>query len=282
MKKRLFALVLALCLCLCGLLSGCTEKSAFEVINTAVKNTEALDSMAAEMKMDLHMAMEGITMDIPITMNMQASGLKGNELKMYTDMSTSMLGQDVKMALYQEGSWVYISANGMNYKMSAEDAKEEYDFADDMDAMVQELPEELLKDVKLTTNKDGSQSVTLSVDGETFSKLYKDYINDVNSSAQLGEGDVTISNAVITITVKDGYILTYAMDFDMSVKVETITSTVKAKTTITYKDPGKAVTITPMEGYQDFEEMPQIDEDLDLGDEDLDLDLDLDFGDMEF
>jgi hypothetical protein len=34
------------------------------------------------------------------------------------------------------------------------------------------------------------------------------------------------------------------------------------------------VTVTPMEGYQDFEEMPQIDED-------LDLDLDLDFGDLE-
>ena len=283
MKKRLFSLVLALCLlCCCGMLSGCTEKSAAEVINTAVKNSEALDAIAAEMKLDMHMAMEGITMDIPMTMDIKATDLKKEKPTMYTKMTTSLVGQAVEMEMYQEGDWMYIATDGMNYKMNAAEAAEEYDFSDDMDAMVQELPEELLKDVKLTKNEDGSQSVTVSIDGKKFSELYDDYIEDVNASADIEVGTPTIDNAVVTITVKDGYVTVYAMDFDMTVTVEEISSTVKVKATITYKEPGKAVTVTPMEGYQDFEEMTV--PDMDFSDEDLDMDfsdedLDMDFSD---
>ncbi len=288
MKKRLFSLVLALCLlCSLGMLSGCTEKSAAKIINTAVKNSEALDAIAAEMKLDMHMAMEGITMDIPMTMDIKAIDLKKEKPTMYTKMTTSLVGQAVEMEMYQEGDWMYISTDGINYKMNAAEAAEEYDFSDDMDAMVQELPEELLKDVKLTKNEDGSQSVTVSIDGKKFSELYDDYIEDVNASADIEVGTPTIDNAVVTITVKDDYVTVYAMAFDMTVTVEEISSTVEVKATVTYKEPGKAVTITPMEGYQDFEEMPQIDEDLDFGDADLDLNfddttLDLDFGDIAF
>ena len=43
--------------------------------------------------------------------------------------------------------------------------------------------------------------------------------------------------------------------FTMDMTVEGVSTTVEAKATVTYENPGQPVTVTPPEGYQDFEEI---------------------------
>lgn len=257
MKKRIVSLVLALCiLCVGGLFTSCNQINTFGVIVQAMEKTKAMDSMAAEMKMQMDMEMEGMSLSIPVTADIKATGLDSDKPIMYTNMSMSMLGQTVDMEMYMEDGWAYIDAMGMQYKTNATEEISQYDYKDDIDAMLQEIPEELLKDAEFVENDDGSKTVFISISNEQFAEIYDDYIDSVNETAGTSVvEDMTISDAVVTITVADEYISVYDMKFTMTMNVEGVSTTTKVTASVTYENPGQEVTITPPEGYQDYEEM---------------------------
>lgn len=266
MKKKLIALLLALTvLCTGVLLTACgggekapdpvVEKSVAEVLNDAMKKTQALESMSAEMKMEMNMAAEGITMSIPISAKIKAKDIKSDNPVMSIAMTMSMFGESIDIEMYQEGQWAYVVMGDMKYKANAKDMEGKFDYADSINDIMKEIPEDLLKDVELVKAEDGSQIATIVFPGEKFAEIYDDLIESVNSETGTEMGEVKISDAVVKTTVANGYITAYDIAFTMDMTVEDMKSTTEAKMTVTYENPGQSVTVTPPEGYQDFEEM---------------------------
>lgn len=268
MKKRLISLLLALTILCTGVLfTGCGNenvpeetkaKTAFEIINEAVQKTEDLESMAAQMKMEMNMAAEGMTISVPMTIKLKAKDMKSDDPVISMVVSMSMLGQNIDIELYQEDQWAYMVMGDMKYKTSAKDMESEYDYAESADDMLQKIPEELLKDVQLVKAEDGSQSVTIAFPEEKFAEIYDDFIESVKSDdTEADIGEVKISDAVVKITIANGYVTVYDLAFTMEVTVEGVSSSTEVKATLTFEDPGQEVTITPPEGYQEFEEMDE-------------------------
>lgn len=265
MKKRLISLLLALAVLWSGILfTGCgnenapdkvKEKSTFEVISDALKKTENLESMAAEMKMEMNMAAEGMTMSIPMTIKLKGKDMKTDNPVISMVVSMTMLGQSIDIEMYQEGQWAYMVMGDMKYKANAKDMESEYDYTESVDEMLQQIPEELLKDVELVKAEDGSQSVTIPFPADKFAEIYDDFIESVNSETEVDVGEMKITDSVVKLTIANGYVSVYDVAFTMEMTVEGVTSSTEAKVTLTYENPGQEVTITPPEGYQEFEEI---------------------------
>lgn len=264
MKRRMIALLLALTLLCTGVLfTGCgngTEpevvkgQTAFEVINAALEKTENLDSMAAQMKMEINMTAAGLSLSIPITMNLKGKGMKSTNPIISTDVSMSIFGQSMEFELYQEGGWTYMVMGDMKYKAPVSDETDDMDYAESFDEILKKIPESVLKDVELVKAADGSQTATISFPAELFAEVYEEFVESVNSETGTDAEEMQISDAVVKITVADGYITVYDLSFKMGMTVEGVSTSAEAKATITYDNPGKDVTITSPEGYQSFEE----------------------------
>lgn len=266
MKKRIVALLLVLVvLCTGVVMTACggsdvppetvAKKSVADLINDAMEKTSALDEMSAVMKMEFNMAMEGMTLSIPITVDMKAKDMMSENVTMSMVMNMALLGQEIEMEMYQEGQWAYVVMGDMKYKSSVEDVGDELDYTDTVNDMLVEIPEELLNDLELVMEADGSQSLTISFSDEKFSEIYNDLIQAMNAEAGMEMGELKISDAVVKVTVADGYVTVCDISFTMEVTAEGVTTTMDAKASVTYENPGQPVTITPPEGYQDFEEI---------------------------
>lgn len=250
MKKRVLSFVVAL-LVLCSLLTGCGQQSTAEVLEAALEKTEALDSVSAQMKIEMEMEAEGISMSIPMTIDLKCKNATSENPIIWAKLATEMFGQSVEIEVYQEDQWVYMVAGDMKYKTKSEDATDEFDYSDDI---LQELPEELLEGVELVKNDDGSQSATVSIPGEMFTEVYGDLVESILSDDSVELSQIKISDAVVKITVDKEYVAAYDLSFVMEMTSDGVEVKTEAKASITFDDPGGAVEITPPEGYKDFEE----------------------------
>lgn len=257
MKKKIVSLLLTLCMLVTlGALASCGEKSAAEIVNAALEKTNALDSYAADMALDISMSVSGVTMDIPMNIEMKAAGIKSGAPVISAAMTMEMLGISVAMDIYSDGEWMYIDALGEKYKMSMADASGEYDYTEYMDSMLVALPEDMLADKELIKNEDGSQSITIEIPSETFTELYGDLVTQMNStSTGAALEDISITDAVVTITVADEYVKSYDISFGMTMNVSGTETTAEAKAVLTIKDPGTDVTVTAPEGLEDYAEI---------------------------
>ena len=266
MMKRVISLLLALTVLCTGLvLTGCGNgdapeetkaKTAFEIINEALQKTQDLESTDAKIEMEMTMGAEGFTMTIPMTIEIKGKDMKSEKPVLSTVISMSMLGQNIAFEFYQEDEWAYMVMDDLKYKLSAKDLTDELTYAENADYMMQEIPEELLKDVQPVVAADGSQSFTVNFPEESFGKIFDELIESVGSNMGTDIEDAKISDAVATITVANGYVTVYDIAFAMEMTTEGVSTTAEVKATCTYNNPGQPVTVTPPEGYQNFEEVP--------------------------
>jgi lipoprotein len=264
MKKfTAIALVLVMLVSLFALTS-CEEKklTAYSLVSDAVAKMETLDSFEADMEIKMGVETMGVSMDVPMQYNVKAAGLKGDNPVTFSTVSMTMMGMTMKTEAYTEGEWCYITAFGQNMKMKAGENTEEYDGYADIESVIKELPEDILSDVEITENSDGTKTVSVAVSDEKFAEIYKSFVDEMSASAAEGEevSEVSVTNAKVTVTVdKNGYISVYGISFDMNLKAESEGMSLEMKASvdmnIAFKNPGTAVTITPPAGYQDFEEV---------------------------
>ena len=165
------------------------------------------------------------------------------------------MGQKIETESYMDGEYVYVVTDGEGYKTTLEEAEGEYDYSEELNENFQKLPEDLLKDIELVKGEDGSYSVTVNIPNETFKEIYGDLLDEV-SEASLGEvfDGLTISDCVVTVTVKDDYATNYDLSFKMVMEVEGMEVTADVTADYEIVNPGKSVTITPPQGYENFEE----------------------------
>lgn len=258
LMKKIISLILALSL-MCCVLSACGGQTPQQLVSAAMEKTTALDAMDAVMEMSVSMEMNDLSMTVPMTYEIQATDMQSDNPKMLIGLTMKLdiagFATDVDMDIYSADGWAYIASNGSGYKVKATAMEGQLGADASTDMIMQMLPEELLKDAESQKNDDGSQTVTVNIDGETFSKLYEELINSLNSTTGTSVTSLTISDAVVKITVKDGYVSVYDMDFTMNMDVAGTAVKADASASVTYKNPGKDVTITPPAGYEDFPEM---------------------------
>lgn len=256
MKKITSLLLVILSLFMVLSLASCNQASTSEVISSAIENTNALKEYEAKMDITLDMAMDGMTMSIPMNVVTKVKDADKENPIVSATTTTKMLGQEMTVETYMDNEYVYVAEDGEGYKMSLEDAMGEYDYASDVEDMIKDLPEDLIKDIQMVKNDDGSATLTVNIPNETFKQIFNDFVSDMNDASMgVSVDEIEISDCKVVITVKDDYIKNYDISFKMAMDVEGMStnSTVSAK--MEFVNPGNSVTVTPPDGYQDFEDI---------------------------
>ncbi len=250
--KKIVSLFLVVCLLLSMTLVFTSCQNAAKTVDKALEKTAELESYAAQINMKITMTGAGITTTIPMTIKMKVEDAKSENPKAEADMSMEMFGETVEVKYYISGDWAYFVADGNNYKMKLDDAGVDSDYSEDM---MKKLPEDLLKDVKVVKNDDKSKIVTVAIPDETFNELFDDLLDTMTDSMGVNATGLTISDAVVQIIVKDGYVQTYGVDFSIAMTVEGVSFTATAECEMVYENPGEAVTVTLPTGYENFREV---------------------------
>lgn len=259
MKKAL-SVLLAVCMLFAVVTaSGCTLSTA-KTIDDAIKKTEALEDIDVTFFMELSMDM-GISITVPVTVNMKAKNIKSENPIISADMVIPMMGIEFKTGIYQEQDMLYITADDMSYKMKVEESDGEYDYIGDINNVINDIPEDLLENIELASNDDGSKTATISIDEARFKELFKDLIKDsaedtvVDDDGSIVDNvmdNITIKDATVKITVKNGYVSVYEISYSMTVSTILGDTSASVKTSVTYNNPGETVEITPPNDYKNF------------------------------
>lgn len=250
--------VVVLIFCLLFSLTSCgvvDQATAYNLVKSAVEKTDALDSVALTLDLDMELSMTGETMQIPMKCDVLASGLQSDEPVASCQMTSTVLGQTIAAELYADKEYLYLDQMGQKIKIATEsDQASAYEPIDAVKGMFKALPKDVLKDVGIVANDDGSKSVTVKLSGEVFEQIYSDFSKELigNALTQQYEGaeiSFDASDAQVAITVTDsGYIGRYELAFTMNYTVvltgQPISQTVDATVKAEFIDPGKPVTVT--------------------------------------
>jgi hypothetical protein len=105
-------------------------------------------------------------------------------------------------------------------------------------------------------NADGSRTVTVAVDKEVFDEIFTDAMAMVEEMTQLDANmSAELRDTAIEYTIKGGYVIAMTLKYGFDMTIEGTKMTMDIDMTMEIIDPGKPVTITPPEGYEDFEDI---------------------------
>ena len=279
-NKRIIALI-ALLAAFCLILGACSssdikKQNAYQLVKGAVEKTSKLDSYKIEMQVTTTSDFLGEKLETPISFIMDVEGATGNALKAIGTMSMSALGIEIQAGMYMENGIMYLNVENQKIKLdaSSESAKS-YQFADIEENLIKTIPEDVLKNVQVQDNSDGSRTVAVNIDSQKFSEIYNELIREYTNEeayAQLVEDlktEITVKDAAVSITVlSSGYIGNYDIKFDMDVKMSSKTASIEMTTPISidakvrFVEPGTKVTVTApsdLNEYVDISEMTDID-----------------------
>ncbi len=237
-----------------------TAKQLEKQLSDALDKLNALEELDCKYVITAEYLMDGVTMTMPITMIMKGKNLTSADPIMYTDVSFSMMGNSFAMTQYHEDGWDYTVMDGETYKMQSEAGLDEDEEL--MDGLMTDLEgTEILDMTKLTykNNADGSRTVTTEIDGEKFQEVFAEAMEFMDEYAAMGENtNVEIRDASISFTIKNGYVISYTMQYTMDLLIDGTEAVCNMEGTVEVFNPGQPVTITPPEGYLDFEDISDL------------------------
>ncbi len=215
--------------------------SVGQTVNDAITKTDALTYVSADISIDMVMNMMGMEIPASITATIAGDYSDTENPIVKTTMKYDALGVVSEEISYTADGWEYIVSDGDSYKL-------ESDPDNDGANLVDPLPLSVFEGAEFTQNDDGSLTVTVVVPAEEFNNVSLGLAESISD----GMGDITDMTA--TFTVKDGYLTGYELAMTMSTVSEGVTMDTEMTITITFTILGEKITITPPEGYQDFEE----------------------------
>jgi hypothetical protein len=251
--KRIVALTLCIIMVCVSFVSCALKNDPYTVVNTAIKNTNALNDVAATMDIEMEMDLLAIKVSVPLSFDIKIKNAKSENPLMSMELAMEMLGQSIEAQFYTEDGVSYVYLNGEGYQTTDTPKPTSIDLG----SVTKELEKELFTDAVLVDEGDGLQSVELIIPEEMFESVYGDFISALNSTTGSEATEFSLSNTKVKIYVKDKYIAKYKMSFDMDMEVEGVKAKTGAEATITFSDPKSEVVITPPEGYKEFPSMNQ-------------------------
>lgn len=257
--------ITALALCVLMVLSAfaftscAKEPTAYELVYEAMEKMSALDSLELEQKMDMKMDMMGMTMDVPMSVKIKGKHIKSDSPILRADMTTTMMETSVDSVVYIESGYVFLTSLSDSYKMKLADVEQEYNVLEDLTSVFRCPAESVFEGVEIIKNDDGTRTVSLALTQEDYFAAYGDH--SATLLGELGlEGNASFTDIKIDITVnKEGYLCGFKMSCGIAVTVTEMGMDIPVTATVAidskYYNFGANVTITPPEGYQDFEEL---------------------------
>ena len=241
------------------------------LVTNAAGKTLALDSYDAVMDISMGLDVMGTRISMPMEYRIKTAGLAGTSpVRSETEIVT-LLGTMTKTEAYTEGDWYYLrfisSAGGdaETMKIRLDENVSRKDFPD-VSYVIKTPGKELFSGAWIAEGDDGSRTVFFSVPGDAFADVYEGLVDELSSSAaqgifaQGGEiSDLSITGAEVKITVdRNGYISDYGIRFDLGMTVKyqnlSVDTALSLDLALLLKDPGTEATVTPPDGYLDYEE----------------------------
>ncbi|MBR7100980.1 MAG: hypothetical protein IKC74_01705 [Clostridia bacterium] len=271
MKKLFSILLVLLMLCSVVIMSACSDpddnddntddpsnsqsQNAQKLIEDSIKKINDLDSYYAIMTQDIHLSMQGVSMDMPVTVSIKVQDATTANPKMYAIQDMQMLGQNITTELYIDGDYIYLDSNGYQAKISKNEIgdTDQLSYDKTLEELLLVLPDDVMNDIIVKINESGNRYVEVDFDSAKFLEFYESNIEDISSSINASIDDLQISDSKVKIVLdKSGYVKEYVLTYKMSISTQGQTANADVNLKIEFIDPGKSVTVTPMEGYQNF------------------------------
>ena len=277
MKKHCRSILVISLILLCLILSSCSSDgisklNAYQLVKSAVEKTSQLESYEMEQKVSSTTELLGEEMETILAFDLKVADAAGKTPRAIGTMSLTLMGEEIKIDAYYENDVIYMSVEDEKVRIDASDEEAQtYQFLDTQKGILQIVPEDVLKDTKVTDNEDKSRTVELEPDEEKFSEIYNELISRMSNEEAYAEmmedlkTTISIHDAHISITVlPSGYIgeynISFTMDLQMSSKAEDFEYSINmdVDASIVYKDPGAKVTVTApadLDTYKDYSEL---------------------------
>lgn len=260
MKRRILSTFLMLCLLLTSVavLASCGRVE--KTLEKAMEKTSALDEYEVDIHQVSTMDMDGEQVKVIVNTNMKVKDAKSETPTILMEMEVQVGSRKQTAVTYLEGTWMYVVNGSSGYKINIQEKEETAEeYLGQVDSVVKMLPEDTMKDAKVD-REDGKKIITATIEGKLMDDVYEELVNKVLEDsglddATLSQVSLSFDDAEVEIVIKDDYILSYEVDYDMDMTVmgESMTSSNSVK--LKYLDPGSSVHITPPEGYRNFKEM---------------------------
>lgn len=264
--RRIAVLALALIL-ISALLSSCGETlNAYKLLVRAVEKTQALDSYEVDMTSNTSLKMSILSVDVPITANIRVADATSDTPRMDMDISTTILGEATEMSLYSENNVYYMDVLGQKVKTTNASDVSSMGMGIDTKTMLVMIPEALLANTQIEKEANGNRSITVVMDGETFSKHYSS-IAESAANESLGAGtkvdEIKLTEATVIYYINnDNYVAGVRISFGMSLNMsldgisDALPCEGEIEMSLNYVNPGQPVEVTAPEDlnlYLDLE-----------------------------
>ena len=247
MKKIISMILVVLMLCTSFILASCNTTDPEKEIEDSIEKINDLEAYDATMVMSITMKMNGQSYTMPATIDIKAS-----DDEMYAFYEMNIIGEKMEMEIYSDYEYIYVLSDGQGVKTPFKE-NSEYNYNASIDNVLKPLPEDVLENGEIDEDDDGNKVFTVEIDSETFMELYNESVESMGDDYAASVEDLNLSDAIVTIAINDdGYVAYYNMEYTMTLSVygEDVEADVVME--ITFNDPGEAVEIEPMDGYQNF------------------------------
>ena len=138
MKRFISVLLTVLMLCSALFLSACsdddrvttttkgdgngpTPEGSQKLVEDSIAKISDLDSYHAVMTQNINVSMQGISMEMPINVDIKVTGAKTDDVRMYAIQDMEMMGETLITELYIEGDYIYLDSDGYQAKISKDE-----------------------------------------------------------------------------------------------------------------------------------------------------------------
>ena len=223
---------------------GSNEADLYTIVKNAMDKTNAATSTEAKMTYTLAQDLMGMKSESSAELTMQVNG---SEIGITGTIVAE--GTEIPCEYYYDGKYLYMSMYGEGYKMAASLEEFEQQAGGTSEFLV-DLPKELFD------NASGDAgNLVLTLDEATAENLFHDAIAEVVADV-VGDdlSQTTTKDAKITLSVKDGYLAKFRLEFTTEIVAGSDKVTYDYDVALEFiKYSG--VTVTPMEGYENFYEI---------------------------
>ena len=241
-----------------------------DLLNAVSAKMEDLDDLEIRCSLDMKMVGEGVTVEIPLILNVKLDDYNSEAPAFELSLSGSYMGTSLNMAMYYVDGWSYVYSGTDGYKQETDNPFAEMDMGmmeiptldEEAMATLEELIAELSDRVEAVT-EDGVTEIKLEITVRELMEMAMELSEDMSGEALDSEDleEMTeMLNAVsgdleLTMTVANEYITKIALDANVSTTVEGVAASYEVAFELEIVDPGQSVTVTLPDGA---EELPDI------------------------
>jgi len=252
--KRILSLILALTMIFAVLsMTACGEGVA-ETVENAIEKTEELDSYDATVEIKASLKTGNAVIEVPMTVVVKACGMDGENERVYAKSNMKIPGAELVTETYIENDIAYVITGNKKYKINLEkyDDSIKYDYAEFIEELMQDLPEELFANAEFVKGDNG-KTVSVDIPDKAFGEIFDDLYEYIGKTA-IGSDTAAVaaSGAKASITVSKGYVREYLMKYTMKVGVKESAFSGEVEVKLSFNNIGKSVSVTAPEGYESF------------------------------